>query len=162
MPTELSLVSRKERLQQIRLACQVKVKQDMAIRIPEEIFNIRKYQATVVSNDNVATFIKELVMKLDEGQQLNFEAGAYIQIDIPEYAAEFKDFSVAERYKAAWKQYNLLTPQSRHRPTCQSGPTPWPIRPRKPACSNSPSASPHHRRAKQSCPRGWVRRLCST
>jgi Na+-transporting NADH:ubiquinone oxidoreductase subunit F len=109
LPTELSLVSRKERLQQIRLACQVKVKQDMAIRIPEEIFNIRKYQATVVSNDNVATFIKELVLKLDEGQQLKFEAGAYIQIDIPEYAAEFKDFSVAERYKAAWKHYNLLT-----------------------------------------------------
>ena len=109
LPTELSLVSRKEQLAHIRLACQVKVKQDMAIRIPEEIFSIKTYQGTVVSNDNVATFIKELVLRLDDGQRLVFEAGAYIQIDIPEYTAEFKDFSIAERYKAAWKQYSLLT-----------------------------------------------------
>ena len=109
LPTELSLVSRKERLQNIRLACQLKIKEDISIRIPDEIFNIKKYQATVVSNDNVATFIKELVLRLDEGQALDFEAGAYIQIDIPEYEADFKDFSVAERYKAAWKQFNLLT-----------------------------------------------------
>jgi len=109
LPTELSLVSRKERIEQVRLACQVKVKQDMSIQIPDEIFNIQKYTATVISNDNVATFIKELVLKLDEGQTIQFKAGAYIQIDIPEYEAEFKDFSVAEKYKAAWKQYNLLT-----------------------------------------------------
>lgn len=109
LPTELSLVNRKERLAQLRLACQVKVKQDMAIRIPEDIFNIRKYQATVVSNENVATFIKELVLKLDEGQSLKFQAGNYIQIDIPEYQTEFKTFSVAEKFKSAWKQYNLLT-----------------------------------------------------
>ncbi len=109
LPTELSLVSRRERAEKIRLACQVKVKQDMAIRIPDEIFSIRKYNATVVSNDNVATFIKELVIKLDPGETIVFKAGAYIQIDIPEFEAEFKDFSVAEKYKAAWKQYNLLT-----------------------------------------------------
>jgi len=109
LPTELSLVSRKERIEHVRLACQVKVKQDMSIQIPDEIFNIQKYTATVVSNDNVATFIKELVLKLDDGQTIQFKAGAYIQIDIPEYEAEFKDFSVAEKYKAAWKQYNLLT-----------------------------------------------------
>jgi Na+-transporting NADH:ubiquinone oxidoreductase subunit F len=109
LPTELSLVNRRERSQHIRLACQVKVKQDLQIRLPDEIFNIRKYRATVVSNDNVATFIKELVLQLDAGQSLNFKAGAYIQIDIPEYEAEFKNFSVAEKYKAAWKQYNLLT-----------------------------------------------------
>lgn len=113
LPTELSLVSRKERAEQIRLACQVKVKQDLSIRIPDEIFNIQKYAATVVSNDNVATFIKELVLKLDPGQTIEFKAGAYIQIDIPEYEAEFKDFSVAEKYKAAWKQFNLLTLKSR-------------------------------------------------
>jgi len=109
LPTELSLVSRKERTEQIRLACQVKVKQEMAIRIPDEIFNIQKYTATVVSNDNVATFIKELAIKLDDGQTIQFKAGAYMQIDIPEYEADFKNFSVAERYKAAWKQFNLLT-----------------------------------------------------
>ena len=113
LPTELALVNRVERAEKVRLACQVKVKQDMAIRIPDEIFNIRKYNATVVSNDNVATFIKELVIKLDPGETIEFKSGAYIQIDIPEYEAEFKDFSVAEKYKSAWKQYNLLTLKAR-------------------------------------------------
>lgn len=109
LPTELSLVSRKERRQQLRLACQVKVKQDMEIHIPDEIFNIRKFHATVVSNENVATFIKELILKMDAGDSLEFKAGNYIQIDIPEYQTEFKTFSVAEKYKAAWKQYSFLT-----------------------------------------------------
>jgi Na+-transporting NADH:ubiquinone oxidoreductase subunit F len=109
LPTELSLVSRKERLEQIRLACQVKVKQDLRVRIPEEIFNIQKFDATVVSNDNVATFIKELVLKLDDGQAVDFKAGAYMQIDVPEYQAEFSNFTVAERYRKAWEQFNLLS-----------------------------------------------------
>ncbi len=112
LPTELSLVNRRERKEKIRLACQVKVKQDMEIQVPDEIFNIRKYETTVVSNENVATFIKELVLKLDDGDRLDFKAGAFIQIDIPEYEAEFKNFSVAEKYKAAWKQYSLLTLKS--------------------------------------------------
>ncbi len=112
LPTELSLVNRQERKTNVRLACQVKVKQDLKIQIPDEIFNIRKYQTTVVSNENVATFIKELVLKLDPGDHIEFKAGAYIQIDIPEYEAEFKDFSIAEQYKAAWKQYSLLTLKS--------------------------------------------------
>ena len=109
LPTELSLVNRKERKEQTRLACQVKVKQDMEIHIPDEVFNIRKYETTVVSNDNVATFIKELVLKFDEGDEMDFQAGAFIQIDIPEYEADFKNFSVAEKYKAAWKRFSLLT-----------------------------------------------------
>jgi Na+-transporting NADH:ubiquinone oxidoreductase subunit F len=113
LPTELALVDRKERKQAVRLACQVKVKDDMQIRIPDEVFNIQKFQATVVSNENVSTFIKELVIELDDDQRLDFKAGAYIQFDIPEYEAEFKDFSIAERYKAAWKHYNLLTLRSR-------------------------------------------------
>ena len=113
LPTELSLVNRKERQQRIRLACQVKVKQDMEIRIPDEIFSIKKFNTTVVSNDNVSTFIKELVLKLDPGDHLEFKAGAYIQIDIPEYEASFSDFSVAEVYKAAWKKFSLLTLKSR-------------------------------------------------
>lgn len=113
LPTELALVDRKERKQDIRLACQVKVKDDMQIRIPDEVFNIQKFQATVISNENVSTFIKELVIELDGGQRLGFKAGAYIQFDIPEYEAQFKDFSIAERYKAAWKRYNLLILKSR-------------------------------------------------
>ena len=112
LPTELSLVNRKERKEQVRLACQVKVKQDLQIQIPDAIFNIKKYRTTVVSNDNVATFIKELVLRLDPGEHLKFKAGAFIQIDIPEYAAAFKDFSISEKYKAAWKQYNLLALES--------------------------------------------------
>jgi Na+-transporting NADH:ubiquinone oxidoreductase subunit F len=113
LPTELALVGRKERRAGIRLACQVKVKQDMAIRIPDEIFSIKKFSATVVSNDNVATFIKELVLKPDPGEHIPFQAGAYVQFDIPEYEAEFKDFSIGERYKAAWKQFSFLTLKSK-------------------------------------------------
>lgn len=108
LPTELSLVSRRERKGNIRLACQVKVKQDMEIRIPEEIFNVQKYVATVVSNENVATFIKELVLRLDSDQSIEFKSGAYIQIDIPEYHASFSDFQVATRYVDTWKQFNML------------------------------------------------------
>jgi Na+-transporting NADH:ubiquinone oxidoreductase subunit F len=108
LPTELSLVTRKERKDNIRLACQVKVKTDMSIGIPDEIFSIQKYDATVISNDNVSTFIKELVLKLDPGQTIVFRAGAYMQIDIPEFEVDFENFIVAERFKSAWKQYNLL------------------------------------------------------
>ena len=107
LPTELAHLSRTEKAGQIRLACQLKVKQDLKIRIPDEIFSIRKYNATVVSNRNVATFIKELVLALDQGQTLDFEAGAYIQIDIPEYAIRFDQFDVADRYRASWEQFNL-------------------------------------------------------
>ena len=108
LPTELSLVNRRERKNGVRLACQVKVKQDMKIRIPEEIFNVRKYTATVVSNDNVATFIKELVLRIDDGKIFDYRSGAYMQIDIPEYHTSFSDFQVSTRYAAAWKQFNLL------------------------------------------------------
>lgn len=107
LPTELSLVSRPERLEQVRLACQVKVKEDLAIEVPPEIFSIKKYQAEVASNRNVATFIKELVLKLDEGQALEFKAGAYIQIDIPEYSIEYEDFDIADRYLDVWHRFNL-------------------------------------------------------
>jgi len=108
LPTELSLVSRRERLDHVRLACQVKVRQDMRIRIPEEIFNIQKYAARVVSNDNVATFIKELVLQLDAGQALEFTAGAYMQIDVPPYKTSYKNFNIGGLYRADWEKYNFL------------------------------------------------------
>lgn len=108
LPTELSLVSRRERLQNVRLACQLKVKDDLKIRIPEEIFNIQKYTATVVSNDNVATFIKELVLKLDPGQEIDFQSGAYMQIDVPEYRVAFEDFDVQDGYRDVWSQFGLF------------------------------------------------------
>lgn len=108
LPTELSLVSRKERRENIRLACQVKVKQDMKIRIPDEIFNVKKYSATVLSNNNVATFIKELALRIDD-QPLVYKSGAYMQIDIPEYRTSFDQFQVDTQYMETWKQFNLLT-----------------------------------------------------
>jgi Na+-transporting NADH:ubiquinone oxidoreductase subunit F len=107
LPTELIHVSRKERLENVRLACQLKVKADLKIQIPAEIFSIRKYNAAVVSNQSVATFIKELVLQLDPGEQLDFKAGAYIQIDIPEYEISFKDFCIADRFRSTWEQFNL-------------------------------------------------------
>jgi len=107
LPTELPHLSRKEKKEHIRLACQVKVREDMKIKIAPEIFSIRKFNATVASNDNVSTFIKELVLELDPGESLEFKAGAYIQIDIPEYETRFTDFDVADRFKAAWENFNL-------------------------------------------------------
>ncbi len=109
LPTELAHLSRKERKSNIRLACQLKVKEDLKIRIPDEILSVKKYTATVVSNENVATFIKDLVLELDDDEQLNFKAGAYIQIDIPEYEIPFEQFRVrvAERYRPDWDRFNL-------------------------------------------------------
>lgn len=107
LPTELALVDRIERKNNVRLACQLKVKEDLKIRIPDEIFNIRKYHATVVSNESVATFIKELVLKLDEGDELDFKAGSYIQVDIPEYEISYRDFDLAERFVENWKRFGF-------------------------------------------------------
>ncbi len=107
LPTELPHLSRKEKKENIRLACQLKVRQDMKIRIPEQIFSIKKYHATVLSNRNVATFIKELVLNLDPGEAIEFRAGAYIQIDIPEYQLVFSQFDVDARFKPVWDRFNL-------------------------------------------------------
>ena len=107
LPTELGHLTRKERLNNVRLSCQIKVKEDMQIRIPSEIFNIKKYRATVVSNENVATFIKELVLKPDNGETIDFEAGQYIQIDIPEYELDYDKIAVQARYRASWDRFGL-------------------------------------------------------
>jgi len=107
LPTETGLIPRKEQKENYRLACQVKVREDMKIKIPEEIFKIQKFNCTVRSNHNVATFIKELVLELPKGQNLDFEAGGYIQIDIPEYSLSFKDFAVEKEYHEDWDKFNL-------------------------------------------------------
>jgi len=114
LPTELVHLNRREKKENIHLACQFKVKDDLAIRIPEELFHVKKYSATVVSNENVATFIKELVLQMVEGEVLDFTAGAYIQIDIPEYALSFNEFRVrvAERYRPDWDRFRLWGLQS--------------------------------------------------
>ena len=108
LPTETGHISRNEAKENWRLACQVKVKEDMNIHVPDEIFSIRKWECTVKSNENVATFIKELVLDLPEGENLNFQAGGYIQIDIPEYRnLLFKDFDVEDEYHPDWDKYKI-------------------------------------------------------
>ena len=107
LPTELAHLSRNEKLDNIRLSCQLKVKEDMKIRIPNEIFNIKKYDATVVSNDNVASFIKELRLRLDPGQKMDFETGSYVQIDIPEYERSYREIHVGETYKKVWDRFDF-------------------------------------------------------
>jgi Na+-transporting NADH:ubiquinone oxidoreductase subunit F len=109
LPTELVHLNRREKKANIRLACQFKVKDNLKIRLPESILSVKKYNATVVSNENVATFIKNLVIETDPGEELEYEAGAYIQIDIPEYELSFEQFRtrVAERYRPDWDRFDL-------------------------------------------------------
>ena len=108
LPTELAHISRKMAADHYRLFCQVKVREDMEIEIPKEFFGIKKWKCTVVSNRNVATFIKELVLRLPEGEQLDFRSGGYIQIDIPACTVSFSSIDVDERYRADWQRMGLF------------------------------------------------------
>ena len=107
LPTETSLITPREAKEHYRLSCQVAVKQDMKIELPEEIFGIRKIECTVISNNNVASFIKELVVKLPEGEELDFRAGGYIQIECPPHDLKFTDFDIDERFRDEWDRHNL-------------------------------------------------------
>ena len=108
LPTETGYINRTMAKENWRLACQVKIKEDMTVHIPEEVFSIRKWDCTVVSNNNVATFIKELILKLPEGDILDFKAGGYIQIDIPEFRnLSFGDFKIEEEYHPDWDKYKI-------------------------------------------------------
>ncbi|MEX1309577.1 MAG: NADH:ubiquinone reductase (Na(+)-transporting) subunit F [Candidatus Sulfomarinibacteraceae bacterium] len=107
LPTETSHITRGEARQGTRLSCQVKVKQDMKIEIEPEIFNVRKWRCRVRSNRNVATFIKELVLELPEGEAVPFRAGGYIQIECPPHEVHYKDFDIEEEYRADWDKYNV-------------------------------------------------------
>ncbi|KUJ73211.1 NADH:ubiquinone reductase (Na(+)-transporting) subunit F [Ruegeria marisrubri] len=107
LPTEESHITKREAAHGDRLSCQVAVKQDMKIEVPEEVFGVKKWECTVRSNDNVATFIKELVLELPEGEDVNFRAGGYIQIAAPPHEVDYKDFDVAEEYREDWDKFNL-------------------------------------------------------
>jgi Na+-transporting NADH:ubiquinone oxidoreductase subunit F len=107
LPTETSLISKREAKEHCRLSCQVSVKQDMKIIVPEEIFGIRKIECTVTSNRNVASFIKELVLELPEGEELDFKAGGYIQIECPPHDLSFKDFDIDEEFRDEWDRFKL-------------------------------------------------------
>lgn len=108
LPTEAEKLSRAELREGWRLSCQVAVKQDMKIHVPEEFFGVRKLECTVVSNDNVATFIKELVLKLPEGADVHFRAGGYMQIEVPPFHARFADFDIAPEYRGDWERFKLF------------------------------------------------------
>ena len=107
LPTEVGYFTRKEAKNHWRLGCQVKVKEDMSIAIPPEIFGIKKWECEVVSNRNVATFIKEFVVKLPEGETLDFRSGGYIQIDVPKITVDFKDMDVDEEYREDWDKFKM-------------------------------------------------------
>lgn len=109
LPTEKPYFSRKEIQDNWRLGCQVKVKNNMKIEVPEEIFGIKKWECEVVSNDNVATFIKEFVVKLPEGETLDFQSGGYIQIDVPAVEVDFKRdlYNVAEEYLPDYEKFKI-------------------------------------------------------
>ena len=107
LPTEVGQLSLRERKDNVRLACQLKVKQDLKIRIPDDVFGVKKFEATVVSNHNVATFIKEFVVRLPEGVNLDFEPGGYIQIDVPKYNTPFREFDIEEEYHPDWDKFNV-------------------------------------------------------
>lgn len=108
LPTETGFFSRKEQLDHWRLGCQVKVREDMKIAINPQIFGIKKWECEVVSNRNVATFIKEFVVKLPEGEHLKFESGGYIQIDVPKCDVNYKDIQVNEEYVKDWEKFHMF------------------------------------------------------
>ncbi|MGL4546264.1 MAG: NADH:ubiquinone reductase (Na(+)-transporting) subunit F [Plesiomonas sp.] len=112
LPTELSHITKRDAAQGCRLACQVNVKENMKIELPEEIFGVKKWECEVISNDNVATFIKELVIAIPEGEEVPFRAGGYIQIEAPAHHIKYADFDVPQEYREDWDKYNLFRYES--------------------------------------------------
>jgi Na+-transporting NADH:ubiquinone oxidoreductase subunit F len=108
LPTEVGFFSRKQQMNNWRLGCQVKVKENLGILLPPEVLGVKKWECTVVSNKNVATFIKEFVVKLPEGEKLNFRSGGYIQIDVPKCSVDYKNISVEPEFKPDWDKMHLF------------------------------------------------------
>lgn len=108
LPTETGFFNRRQILDHWRLGCQVKVKEDMKIKVPASVLSIKKWECEVVSNHNVATFIKEFVVKLPEGEHLNFRSGGYIQIDVPAITVDYKNIDVDPEYRADWEKMGVF------------------------------------------------------
>ena len=107
LPTELSHITKREAAHGERLSCQVSVKHNMDIEVEDEVFGVKKWECTVKSNHNVATFIKELVLELPAGEEINYRAGGYIQIECPDHVAKYSDFNIEERFHEDWDKFNL-------------------------------------------------------
>ncbi len=113
LPTELDHITKGEAREGERLACQVAVKTDMEIELPEEIFGVKKWECEVISNDNKATFIKELKLQIPDGESVPFRAGGYIQIEAPAHHVKYSDFDVPEEYREDWDKFNLFRYESK-------------------------------------------------
>jgi Na+-transporting NADH:ubiquinone oxidoreductase subunit F len=107
LATETGHINKREAREGCRLSCQVAVKQDMDVEVPEEAFETKKWLCTVRSNNNVATFIKELVLELPEGEDVDFKAGGYIQIEVPPHELDYKNFEIEERFHEDWDKYDI-------------------------------------------------------
>lgn len=107
LPTERTHISPRMAKEGVRLSCQVAVKQDMNIVVPDEVFETKKWECTVRSNNNVATFIKELILEIPEGEVVNFKPGGFIQIEVPPHTVEYKDFDIEEHFREDWDKYQL-------------------------------------------------------
>ena len=107
LATETSILNKREATEHYRLSCQVAVKQDMRVQVPDEVFGVKRYDCTVKSNRNVASFIKELVLALPDGEELDFRAGGYIQIECPPHDLKFTDFDIDEKFRDEWDRYNI-------------------------------------------------------
>ncbi|MDR2292363.1 MAG: NADH:ubiquinone reductase (Na(+)-transporting) subunit F [Prevotellaceae bacterium] len=107
LPTETGFFTRKQQMTDWRLGCQVKVRDNLKIQIPEFVLGIKKWECEVISNKNVATYIKEFVVKLPEGEHLNFVSGGYIQIDVPKYEIKYSDFDIDERFRSDWDKFKM-------------------------------------------------------
>ncbi|MBK8881057.1 MAG: NADH:ubiquinone reductase (Na(+)-transporting) subunit F [Bacteroidales bacterium] len=107
LPTETGFFTRKEQQNKWRLGCQVKIREDLTIKVPESVLGIKKWECEVVSNRNVATFIKEFVVKLPDGEALDFLPGGYVQIDVPKYDTSFRDFLIEEQFRGDWDKYRM-------------------------------------------------------
>lgn len=108
LPTEEGYFTKAQIREGYRLSCQVTVKQDMKIEVPEEFFGVKKWECEVISNDNVATFIKELVLKLPEGEEVDFRAGGYVQLECPPYDIKFSEFDIDEEYRGDWERFKFF------------------------------------------------------
>jgi len=108
LPTETGFFTRKEQAENWRLACQVKVRDNINMEVPHEVLGIKKWECTVVSNRNVATYIKEFVVKLPEGEKLDFKSGGYIQIDVPKIEVDFKDMDIDEKFRPDWDKFKMF------------------------------------------------------
>ncbi len=107
LPTEMSHITKREAVEGERLSCQVAVKHDMDIEVEDSVFGVKKWECEVKSNDNVATFIKELVLELPEGESIDYRAGGYIQIECPEHVSKYSEMDVGEEYREDWDKYDL-------------------------------------------------------